>query len=135
MTSLAQRSLALAALILACGTGPASAQRPQPPRMPHRPAGKEQCLTCHGPGANQHVRSTPANHPYGATACPMCHRPSETPPPNIPHPLEEAMTDCRTCHVTDAPPGVPAPPASHTAYNVSICRMCHEPGTPPPPSR
>jgi hypothetical protein len=124
-------ALALAALALAAGARTASAQQAAqartPPRMLHPAAGKEQCLTCHGPGVNAHIKSTPAAHQFGNEACAMCHRPIETAPPRAGHAFGAAFTNCRMCHVANSPAGAKAPPASHAEFHVSICATCHQP--------
>ena len=128
---------ALAALLLVCGAGIAAAQqppRPQPPRMPHPAAGKEQCLTCHGPGANEHITSQPAAHSYAVTACAMCHRPAATMPPNSSHAMDDAHAVCATCHVAGGAAADHAPPASHANYHASICQTCHVARQAPPGS-
>lgn len=134
--ALIRTALALAALALTAGAGAAGAQQPAqsrtPPRMPHLAAGKEECLTCHGPGANEHIRSAPPNHEYGSGACPMCHRPSEAAPPGIPHALGDAFANCLVCHVANSPLGAPAPPTSHDNFHSSICLLCHQAAAPPP---
>jgi hypothetical protein len=60
----------------------------------------------------------------------MCHRPSETPPPTVPHDLGDAFSDCRMCHVANSPAGAPASPAWHETFHISLCRMCHESAPP-----
>lgn len=128
---LTRTALALAAIALAFGARAATAQQAgqarTPPRMLHPSAGKEQCLTCHGPGANEHIKSTPAGHQFGNQACPMCHRPAETSPPNAVHAFGDAFADCRMCHVANSPAGAKAPPASHESFHLSICPICHQP--------
>lgn len=131
--------LGLTALALTVGAGVAhgqqATQRPAPPRMLHPAAGKADCLSCHGPGANQHIKSTPAAHRYQNAACAMCHRPVETAPPASRHVFDDAHAACRTCHVADSPSGAKAPPAWHETFDVSICQMCHQPAAPPGPGR
>ena len=100
------------------------------PQMLHPAAGKEACLDCHRPGANEHIKSTPANHSFANLACPMCHRAGPAQPPNIPHETGEAFADCRMCHAADGPPGIPVPPESHAGFHVSICRTCHTAASP-----
>jgi len=129
--------LALTALFLLCGAGAGTAQqqpRPQPPRIPHAAAGKEQCLTCHGPGANEHITSQPAAHRYAATTCAMCHRPAETMPPAPTHAMDDAHAACASCHVADGAAAEHVPPTSHASYHASICRDCHVARQPPPGS-
>jgi hypothetical protein len=118
-----------AALVLALVSSVASAQQPAPPQMPHPAAGKEQCLTCHArtENANPNIKPVPASHNFPVTACAMCHHAVQNAPPNIPHATTEAFQQCRTCHVANSPMGAPAPPASHTNWNVAICGMCHTP--------
>jgi len=125
----------LAALALCLSAAAASAQQRPAPRMPHPAAGREQCLTCHGPGANEHIKSAPASHHYAATACAMCHRPAATMPPAAKHSLDDAHAACTSCHRTGAAEGVPVPPASHETYHESLCRGCHEAGSQPGDAR
>ena len=122
--------LAFVALSLALLGGTASAQQPaqqSPPRMPHPAAGKEQCTTCHAANVNSNIKPMPASHNFPVTACAMCHRPVDNPPPAIPHATTEAFAQCRTCHVANSPMGAPAPPSSHANWNIAICGMCHVP--------
>jgi len=113
-----------------------------PPRMLHPLAGKQDCLSCHGAGANAHVTSVPATHHFANGACGMCHKPIAETPPAIRHAVDDAHAECRKCHVqaaegaTPAPAGAPAPgiapsppapPASHATFDGATCRLCHEP--------
>ena len=125
-----------AALTLGVVTGllsvtPALAQQPArtPPRMLHPAAGKQDCLSCHGRGANEHITSVPAGHTFANGACAMCHKPIAEVPKDIPHEVGEARADCRKCHVQGAAAGAAAaasPPASHAKFDVSTCRLCHQ---------
>ncbi len=139
---------AFAALGLAVLAG-ASVARGQaapkaPPRMLHPVAGKQDCLSCHGAGANAHVTSVPATHHFANGACGLCHKPSAETPPAIKHAVDEAHADCRKCHVQSAaaaapaasanpPAAAPAPgtapssPPSHATFDGATCRLCHEP--------
>jgi hypothetical protein len=120
----------LTALALAVGTtvfAQAQATHP-PPRMPHPPAGKADCLSCHAPNANAHITSTPAAHHFANGACGMCHRPMDKTPPNAAHPFNEAHAACRTCHAPNSTTGAKALPDFHANYDVSICALCHQPG-------
>lgn len=131
--SMTPRVLALTALMLGCGLGAAAQQPPAgPPRMPHAAAGKDQCLTCHAAGANEHITSAPATHRYPATMCARCHRPAETMPPTARHAMDDAHATCATCHVAGGTAAEHLPPASHAAYHPSICRACHEAQAAPP---
>jgi hypothetical protein len=128
---------ALATVVLAAVAGVttvmAQAAPKAPPRMLHPAAGKQECLSCHGVGANAHVVSVPAAHHFANAACGMCHKPIAEVPPNIKHALDPAHAECRHCHVqaaegaTPAPGAAPAPPASHATFDGATCRMCHEP--------
>jgi hypothetical protein len=129
------RSLrAVLALGVCCGwlgvSGLRAQQAPRtPPRMLHPAAGKQDCLSCHGRGANEHITSVPASHSYGNGACAMCHKPIAEVPKDIPHEVGEARADCRRCHVQGAAAGAaPAvsPPSSHEHFDVSTCRLCHQ---------
>jgi len=109
---------------------PAAPQRP--PQMLHPAAGKQDCLSCHGRGAAEHITSVPAGHSYGNGACGMCHKPIAATPKGVPHALDDAHADCRKCHAqaadgaAAAPGSAPAPPPSHATFHVSTCRLCHE---------
>jgi hypothetical protein len=131
-------ALGLVAVLSMAGARPAAAQQAgphTPPRMLHPAAGKQDCLSCHGAGANAHITSVPASHHFANGACGMCHKPSAEAPPPMKHAADEAHAQCRTCHVqaaegaapTPATPGAaPAPPASHAKFDASTCRLCHE---------
>jgi hypothetical protein len=133
-------ALAFAAFAGMVGLTPVRAQQAArtPPRMLHPAAGKQDCLSCHGHGANEHITSMPAAHSYGNGACAMCHRPIAATPKDIPHEVGEARADCRRCHaqaverVTPAPGAGQAPPASHAAFHVSTCVLCHQRAAPAP---
>lgn len=123
---------ALTALTLA-GAGAAMAQAPSrrpPARTPHALAGKADCLSCHGPGANQHIKSVPAAHRFANATCATCHRPAETMPPSSRHALDAAHARCAVCHVAGSPTGAKARPASHATYHASLCQMCHQQAPP-----
>jgi hypothetical protein len=130
-------ALAVVAIALGAPFGAANAQQPAPPRTPprtlHPVAGRTECLSCHAPGANQHIKSTPAAHRFGNAACAMCHRPIEATPANLPHPPGDAFRDCLVCHVPDSPAGAPLPPAWHESFHPSICGICHQAAAPSPP--
>jgi cytochrome c554/c'-like protein len=146
---------AIAALALGAWAGASSARAQAvphaPPKMLHPVAGKQDCLSCHGAGANAHVTSVPASHHFANAACGMCHKPIAETPPAIRHAVDEAHTECRKCHVqaaegaapagaapaTAAPPppapgAAPAPPASHASFDGATCRLCHEPAAAAP---
>jgi hypothetical protein len=125
---------ALAAAVLAGGSAgvlaaqqPAAARNPAP-RMMHAAAGRTECLSCHGPGVNDKIKSTPASHHFQNSACVLCHRPADRLPPSSVHPFSEATADCRSCHNASAPGGAKTPPASHANFHLSLCPMCHQPG-------
>ena len=128
-------ALAFATLLGMAGVGVANAQPAArtPPRMLHPAAGKQDCLSCHGRGANEHIKSVPAAHTYGNGACAMCHRPIAVAAKDIPHEVGDARADCRKCHAqvaagaAPAPGAAPSPPASHADFHGSICRICHQP--------
>lgn len=132
--SLVRAALTFAVLAGVAGVSSARAQQPArtPPRMLHPAAGKQDCLSCHGRGANEHITSVPAGHSYGNGACAMCHHPIAASPKDIPHEVGEARADCRKCHAQAAEGAAPAPgaaaspPASHAAFHVSTCRLCHQ---------
>jgi hypothetical protein len=131
---LVRAALAFAALtgMVGVSTAPAQQAARTPPRMLHPATGKQDCLSCHGRGANEHITSVPAAHSYGNGACAMCHRPIAAAPKDIPHEVGEARADCRKCHAqaaegaAPAPGAATAPPASHAAFHVSTCGLCHQ---------
>jgi hypothetical protein len=130
---------ALVGVLAGASTAAAQAAPPTPPKMLHPAAGKQDCLGCHGAGANAHVTSVPASHHFANGACGMCHKPIAESPPAIRHALDDAHAQCRTCHVqaaegaTPASGAAPSPPPSHATFDGATCRLCHEPaaaGTP-----
>lgn len=136
--NLVRIAVALAAVAGVCGVAPASAQQAtprRPPQMLHPAAGKQDCLGCHGRGANEHITSVPAGHSYGNGACGMCHKPIAAVPKTTPHEVSDTHADCRKCHVqaaegaAAAPPAsgtAPSPPATHATFHVSTCLLCHQ---------
>ena len=136
---LVRAALALVAILGLAGVRTATAQQAaprRPPQMLHPAAGKQDCLSCHGRGANEHITSVPAGHSYGNGACGMCHKPIAAAPKAIAHAVDDAHADCRKCHAqaaegaAPASGAAPAPPASHAAFHVSTCRLCHQPAAP-----
>lgn len=124
------RSAVVLAAFAFTGASVAGAQavaRPQPTRTPHALAGRAECLSCHAPGANEHITSAPQAHRFANPACPACHRPAERMPPSPAHAFDASHTTCTTCHVENSPTGAKLPPASHQAYHASICPICHQP--------
>ena len=102
--------LGLAAALSLGAVRPAASQQAPPhgpPPMLHPAAGKQDCLSCHGRGANEHITSVPAGHSYGNGACAMCHKPIAATPKSVPHPLDDAHADCRKCHVQAAEGATP----------------------------
>jgi hypothetical protein len=141
--NLVRIAVALAAVAGVCGVAPASAQQAaprSPPQMLHPAAGKQDCLSCHGTGANAHIVSVPASHHFANGACGMCHKPIAATPPAAKHALDDTHANCRACHVqavegaTAAPGAAPAPPASHATFDVSTCCLCHEAAAPAGPA-
>ncbi len=101
--------------------------------MKHEIAGKEQCLTCHGPTG---VTPMPANHEgRPVESCLICHKPGPTPTPGaaapaagapraIPHSLD-GKEQCDLCH---AGAGSLRPvPDDHTGRANNTCTACHQP--------
>jgi hypothetical protein len=142
--SLVRMAVTVAVFAGVCGAAPASAQQAaprRPPQMLHPAAGKQDCLGCHGRGANEHITSVPAAHSYGNGACGMCHKPIAAVPKAIPHEVGDTHADCRKCHAqaaegaapTPAAAGTaPSPPASHATFHVSTCLLCHQSAAKPP---
>jgi hypothetical protein len=133
----------LAALSFLAGGSAAAQQAPRrPPQMLHPAAGKQDCLSCHGRGANEHITSVPAAHAYGNGACGMCHKPIAATPPAAKHAFDDVHGDCRKCHAQAAdstaatapqPGAAPSSPATHANFHVSTCRLCHEAAPLPAP--
>lgn len=123
------QTIAVLAVLAVAGAGSAAAQAggaATPPKVPHPVAGRADCLSCHGAGVKPHVVSVPADHHYASAACAMCHHPADTMPTPVPHALDAMHAQCRMCHVANSPfKGASAPPASHAAYDISTCQMCH----------
>jgi hypothetical protein len=130
--SLIRTFAVLAALALAVA-GAAIAQvtpRPQASRTPHQTAGKDDCLSCHGAVANEHIPSVPAAHRYANAACVPCHRLAATMPSNSEHAIDAAHARCAACHVAGSPTHARPIPASHANRHASICQMCHQAAAP-----
>ena len=124
------RTVAVLAAFTLAGAGAALAQaataRPPASRTPHPTTGaKADCLSCHGPAANAHIQSVPADHHYANTACVACHRAAATMPSNSQHAMDAAHARCAVCHVAGSPTNAKPVPASHAAYHASICGNCH----------
>jgi hypothetical protein len=126
------RTVAVLAGLTLAGVGTAAAQGAAhpAPRMPHPTAGKTECLSCHAADAGKHVVAVPASHHYTIAACRACHRLADTMPPAAAHALDEAHTNCTSCHVENNQVGAKTPPASHASYDPSVCVMCHEAAAP-----
>jgi len=124
------RTAALLTAFILAGAGAAMAQavaaQPKAPLTPHPVAGRAECLSCHGSAGNGHVKHVPAAHHFANAACAACHRPAEKMPPNSTHAMDAAHTRCVVCHVANNRLGAKVPPASHSGYDASVCRMCHE---------
>lgn len=123
-------AVALAALAL-LGADAAAAQaaaRPQLPRTPHRTLNREDCLSCHAVGANEHVKPVPATeHNYTNATSLRCHRLAETMPPRSQHQFDAAHERCAVCHVAGNSVGAQPTPENHARRHISICTVCHEP--------
>jgi hypothetical protein len=121
-------SLALLSLL---GAGAAVAQTRTIARTPHRTLNKDNCLGCHGVGANAHIKSVPTTgHNYTNAMCTRCHRPETTMPSRPVHALDAAHTRCGVCHVPGNPVSAKPTPASHVGRDATTCGMCHEPQQP-----
>ncbi len=138
---LLRAALVVSAALALGGVRAAAAQQAaprRPPQMLHPAAGKQDCLSCHGRGANEHITSVPEAHKYANGACAMCHKPIAATPTVPKHALDDEHGDCRKCHqqaaegATPAPGAAPAPPASHASFHVSTCKLCHAPAAGPP---
>jgi hypothetical protein len=123
------RAVTILTAITLAGAGTATAQAAgagtRAARTPHAIAGKTECLSCHGAGASQHVKSVPQTHRYANAACVTCHRVAERLPPKSSHAMDAAHTRCAVCHVANNRVNAKATPASHGAYDASTCAMCH----------
>jgi hypothetical protein len=106
----------LSALLLLAAT----AYGLQIPQVPHPTEGREDCLSCHGPGE---MAPVPEDHAgRDNDSCTMCHEPGEvTAMPTVPHPVED-REDCLSCHDT----GQMVPfPADHEGRANEGCLGCH----------
>jgi predicted CXXCH cytochrome family protein len=120
-------ALTIGGAALAAAQNPPPA-RPQVPRTPHRTLGKEDCLSCHAIGANEHVVDVPATHTNRPNPmCVRCHRPAETMPPSSQHAFDTAHQQCATCHVAGNTVGAKPTPGTHTGRHGTTCSMCHQP--------
>jgi len=122
------RTFAFVAALTLVGAGGLMAQqtpRPRAPRTPHATAGKEECLTCHGPAAREHVTSIPEGHNYENRRCLGCHRLTATLPPSSQHESDARHARCAACHREGGPAGAKPTPASHASYDASLCSLCH----------
>ena len=128
MSSIRTAAILTAFTLAAAGSAlaQAAATRTTPSRTPHAVAGKADCLSCHGPGANENVKSVPEAHRFANAVCATCHRPAERMPPGSQHAMDPAHTRCVVCHVANNRLGAKTPPASHTAYRATVCQMCHQ---------
>jgi len=127
------RCVALLTAVTLAGAGAAMAQaagQPRPSRTPHPTAGKTDCLSCHGPAANEHIHGVPADHHYANAACLACHRLAATMPADSRHAMDAAHTRCAVCHVAGSPTGAKPVSASHASYHPSTCKMCHRQAPP-----
>lgn len=129
------RIAAVVAIIAVAGVSTVAAQgtdRPQISRTPHRTLNKENCLSCHGIGANEHVSDVPAtDHDFTNATCLRCHRLAATMPSRSQHPFDAAHARCAACHFAGNTVGAqPTPATTHARYHTSTCVMCHEPQQP-----
>jgi hypothetical protein len=53
--------------------------------------------------------------------CTICHKPTELPPPQYPHP-PESIKSCRACHQSAE---IGALPMTHALYTDGMCLLCH----------
>lgn len=125
------RTAALVTALSAACAGTLMAQaaaRPRAARTPHRTLNKDDCLSCHRRGANEHVTPVPAEqHDFANGSCVACHRLAATLPSRSEHAFDAAHARCAVCHVAGSPTGAQAIPATHANYHATLCVMCHEP--------
>lgn len=93
---------------------------PQGPAItqPHSRLQDQICLDCHGSYAHlptSMVSKDPSD-------CTICHKPTELPPPQYPHPVE-GRANCQRCHQSAE---VGALPVDHALYVNSMCLLCHD---------
>ena len=101
---------------------------PQGPAItqPHSRLQDQHCLDCHGSYA--HLPSSMVGK--SPSDCTICHKPTELPPPQYPHP-PGSDKNCRTCHQSVE---VGALPVTHALYTDAMCLLCHDirtAGSPP----
>jgi hypothetical protein len=92
-------------------TGPAITQ-------PHSRLQDQLCLDCHGSFA--HLPSSMVGK--NPSDCTICHKPTELPPPQYPHP-PESIKSCRACHQSAE---IGALPMTHALYTDAMCLLCHD---------
>lgn len=120
--------LALTVGVTALAAAQSAAPRPQMARTPHRTLGKEDCLSCHAAGANEHVADVPATaHSFTNATCLRCHRLNTALPSRSQHAFDAAHTRCAVCHVAGNTVNAQPTPANHSGRHASTCAMCHEP--------
>ncbi len=99
--------------------------------QPHSRLQDQQCLDCHGSYAHLPTSMVGRNE----DECWLCHKPTELPPPEYPHPANISLS-CRSCHQAAQVGGLPI---DHALRADSTCLLCHEikrttlePGAPSP---
>ena len=86
--------------------------------QPHSRLQDQYCLDCHGSYA--HLPSSMVSK--SPSDCTLCHKPTELPPPQYPHPAE-AVKSCKACHQSAE---IGALPMTHALYADSMCLLCHD---------
>jgi hypothetical protein len=85
---------------------------------PHAALADQHCLSCHGSVA--HLPSSMASSKE--SACVLCHKPTDLPPPQYPHSADAAL-GCRECHQSEQVGGLPI---DHALRSDRTCLLCHE---------
>jgi hypothetical protein len=86
--------------------------------QPHARIQDQHCLDCHGTYA--HLPSSMASR--DEDTCTLCHKPTELPPPEYPHALNDRL-GCRDCHNSSE---VGNMPIDHALRADNTCLLCHE---------
>ena len=85
--------------------------------QPHSQLQDQLCLDCHGSFA--HLPSSMASR--DEDSCTLCHKPTELPPPEYAHEVNERL-GCRDCHKSQ---DVGNLPIDHARRADSTCLLCH----------
>jgi hypothetical protein len=86
--------------------------------QPHLAIQDQHCLDCHGNFAHLPTSMVGRNQ----DECWLCHKPTELPPPEYPHPAGVPLS-CRSCHVSSEAGSLPI---DHALRADNTCLLCHD---------